>query len=106
MLGRRYVPVLKFKKGAFTMENTVEEMKDYSLIMKIMYKATERVIARGNGGKIDYENPSFRMQMASSVGGPMRGMMISGGIRGGVLPGMLEMANGHFLRGLWKMIAG
>lgn len=105
MLGRRYAPPV-LKKGSFTMENTVEEMKDYSLIMKIMYKATEHVIAKGNGGKIDYENPNFRMQMASSAGGPLRSMQISGGMKGGVLPGMLEMANGHFFRGLWRMIRG
>ena len=105
MLGRRYAPPV-LKKGSFTMENTVEEMKDYSLIMKIMYKATEHVIAKGNGGKIDYENPNFRMQMASSAGGPLRSMMISGGMKGGVLPGMLEMTNGHFFRGLWRMIRG
>ena len=105
MLGREYTPPV-LKKGSFTMENTVEEMKDYSLIMKIMYKATEHVIAKGNGGKIDYENPNFRMQMASSAGGPLRSMMISGGMKGGVLPGMLEMANGHFFRGLWRMIRG
>ena len=33
-------------------------------------------------------------------------VLISGGIQGGVLPGMLEMANGHFFRGIWKMISG
>lgn len=33
-------------------------------------------------------------------------MMISGGMKGGVMPGMLEMANGHFLRGLRRMIVG
>lgn len=104
-LERKYTPPV-LKKGSFTMENTVEEMKDYSLIMKIMYKATEHVIAKGNGGKIDYENPNFRMQMASSAGAPIRSMMISGGMKGGVLPGMLEMANGHFFRGLWRMIRG
>ena len=104
-LERKYTPPV-LKKGSFTMENTVEEMKDYSLIMKIMYKATEHVIAKGNGGKIDYENPNFRMQMASSAGGPLRSMMISGGVKGGVFPGMLEMANGHFFRGIWKMLKG
>lgn len=104
-LERKYTPPV-LKKGSFTMENTVEEMKGYSFIMKIMYKATERVIAKGNGGKVDYENPNFRMQMASSAGGPLRSMMISGGIKGGVFPGMLEMANGHFFRGIWKMIKG
>ena len=33
-------------------------------------------------------------------------MQISGGIKGGVLPGMLELANGHILRGLWRMLRG
>lgn len=105
MLGRTYTPPV-LKKGSFTMDNTVEEMKDYSLIMKIMFKAVEATVAKGYGGKKDYENPNFRMQMASSAGAPIRSMMISGGMKGGVLPGMLEMANGHFLRGLRRMIAG
>ena len=74
--------------------------------MKIMYKATERVIARGNGGKIDYENPNFRMQMVSSVGGPRRSMMISVSVKREVFPSMLEMANGYFFREIWKMITG
>lgn len=105
MLGRTYTPPV-LKKGSFTMDNTVMEMKDYSLIMKIMFRAVEATIAKGFGGKKDYENPEFRMLMNSSAGSPLRSMMISGGMKGGVLPGMLEMANGHFLRGIWKMITG
>lgn len=105
MLGRTYTPPV-LKKGSFTMDNTVMEMKDYSLIMRIMFRAVEATIAKGFGGKKDYENPEFRMLMNSSAGSPLRSMMISGGMKGGVLPGMLEMANGHFLRGIWKMITG
>ena len=105
MLGRTYMPPM-LKKGSFTMDNTVMEMKDYSLIMKIMFKAVEATIAKGFGGKKDYENPEFRMLINSSAGAPIRSMMISGGMKGGVLPGMLEMANGHFFRGLWRMIRG
>ena len=105
MLGRHYEPPV-LKKGSFTMDNTVMEMKDHSLIMKIMFKAVEATIAKGFGGKKDYENPEFRMLMNSSAGSPLRSMMISGGMKGGVLPGMLEMANGHFFRGIWKMITG
>ncbi len=105
MLGRHYtLPVLK--KGSFTMDNTVMEMKDYSLMMKIMFKAVEATIAKGFGGKKDYENPEFRMLMNSSAGSPLRSMMISGGMKDGVMPGMLEIANGHFFRGIWKMITG
>lgn len=105
MMGKPYVaPVLK--KGCFTMDNTVMEMKDYSLVMKIMFKATEMVIAKGCGGKADYKNPEFRMMINASAGGPLRGMQISGGVKGGVFPGLLEMANGHFFKGIWKMITG
>jgi beta-glucosidase len=105
MLGRKYIPPV-LKKGSFTMDNTVMEMKDYSLIMKIMFKAVEATIAKGFGGKKDYENPEFRMLMNSSAGSPLRSMQISGGMKGGVLPGMLEIANGHFFRGIRKMITG
>lgn len=105
LLGRRYAPPV-LKKGSFTMDNTVAEMRPHSLIMKIMCKATERVIAGGCGGKVDYENPQFRMYMASSVESPLRSMQISSGMRGGLFPGLLEMANGHFLRGLARMIRG
>ena len=105
MLGHSYIPPV-LKKGSFTMDNTVMEMKDHSLIMKIMFKAVEATIAKGYGGKKDYENPNFRMQLASSAGAPIRSMQISGGMKGGVLPGMLEMANGHFFRGIWRMIKG
>ena len=103
MMGAPYTPPV-LKKGSFTMDNTVMEMKDHSLVMKIMFKAVEATIAKGFGGKVDYENPEFRMLINSSAGGPMRSMMISGGMKGMLLPGMLDIANGHFFRGLWKMI--
>lgn len=92
-------------KGSYTMENTVEEMKERSLIMKIMYKVTERILLKGLGTN-DREDPEFRMMLRSSVGGPLRSMYISGGVQGGVFPGLLEMANGHFLKGIIRMIKG
>lgn len=105
MLGRKYTPS-PLRKGQFTMENTVMEMKDYSLVMKIMFKAVEATIAKGFDGKKDYEDPEFRMLMESSVGGPLRSMQISGGMKGGIFKGLLEMANGHFFKGICKMIRG
>jgi beta-glucosidase len=105
MLGKTFTPA-KLVKGQFTMENTVEEMRDYSLIMKIMYKAVAGTIAKGTGGKKDYSNPEFRMMLASSVGGPLRTLQINGGLKDGLLQGMLEMANGHVFRGIKKMLGG
>ena len=105
VIGRTYEEPVS-RKGSFTLENTVMGMKDHSLIMKIMYKAVENVIAKGCGGKKDYDDPEFRMMMESSAGGPLRSLMISGGIKGGVIPGVLEIANGRFFRGIAKMIKG
>lgn len=105
MLGRKYTPIT-LKKGQFTMDNTVIEMKDHSLILKIMHKAVEFTIARVFGGKVDYENPEFRMLMESSAGSPLRSMQVSSGIKGGLFQGVLEIANGHFFKGIGKMIRG
>lgn len=105
MLGRHYAPQTP-QKGSFTMDNTVEEMKDASLVMKLFYGAVENTIARSFGGKKDYENPEFRMLMASSAGSPLRSMQISSGMKDGLMQGLLEMANGHFLRGVLRMVRG
>ena len=103
LLGRKIVEE-PLKKGKFTMDNTVMEMKDYSFIMKIMYKAVEATVAKGFGGKVDYNNPEFRMMMCSAADASLTGMKISGGMNNYVLEGMLEIANGHLLNGILKML--
>lgn len=103
LIGREIVEV-PLKKGSFTMDNTVMEMKDYSLMMKIMYKAVEGTVAKGFGGKADYNNPEFRMMMCSAADASLTGMKISGGMNNHVLEGMLEMANGRYLNGILTMM--
>ena len=44
------------------------------------------------------------MMLSSSVGSPLRSMMISSGMKGSLFYGLLDMANGHFFRGLGKII--
>lgn len=61
---------------------------------------------QGFGGKKDYENPEFRMMMASSAGSPLRNMQICGGMKDGLMQALLEIANGHFLRGVGRMLRG
>ena len=94
----------KLIRGRFTMNNSVAELKDHSLIMKIMYKAVEKTIAKGFGGKADYSDPNFRMMMNAAAGSSLNAMKISGGMNNYVLEGMLEMANGHFFKGILLMI--
>jgi beta-glucosidase len=105
MLGRKYEPV-KLIKGQFTMDNSVAEMKEHSWIMKIIYKAVEKVISKGFDGKIDYNNPDFVMLMNSSAGSPFRTLQISSGIKGGLFKGVLEIANGNYIKGIMEIIKG
>ena len=103
LLGRKIVEK-HLKKGTFTMENTVMEMKNYAWIMKIMYIAVEATVAKGFGGKKDYNDPAFRMMMTSAADCSLTGMKISGAMNNHVLEGMLVMANGHFIKGILTMM--
>ena len=104
MIGYSYT-CKQHHKGEFTMEDTVEEMKNESFVMKLMYNASAMVIKKGVGGKITEDNEAdYRMMLSSSVGSPLRSMMISSGMKSGLFYGLLDMANGHFFRGLGKII--
>ncbi len=105
MLGRKYVQELPVK-GQFTMDNSIAQMKDQSLLMKLGYHCVVWFLTRRYGVKKTDPHPEFRMMLACSVGAPLRSLQISGGIRGGLFRGLLHMANGHFFRGLRTMITG
>lgn len=92
------------EKGKFTMENTVMEMKDYSLAMKLMFKAVEANVVKGYGGKKDYNDATFRMMVYFAADCSLSGMKICGGMKNHVLEGMLQIANGHPLQGLKEML--
>lgn len=93
-------------KGEYTMENTILEMKNHSFVMKIMHKAVEGVIAKGFDGKKDYNNPNFKMMMASASDCSLSSSQINGAMKDGLMQGLVEMANGHFLRGIVRIIKG
>ena len=98
----------EIRKGNFSMEMSPMEMKDQSLLMKILFKVVERTIAKEFGGKPDYSNPSFRMMLMSGADAPLRAVVLSSG---GKFPakaaeGLVELANGHFFSGVRKLIRG
>ena len=106
MLGHKVIPAAKHVRGQFTMEDSVEDMRGSSFVMKILYKVMENELSKRYGDKKDYSDPVFRMMMESTARGPLRSMQINGGLRDGILQGMVEMANGHPLRGIVRMIRG
>lgn len=105
LLGHKYEPKTPVK-GQFTMENTVLEMRDKSFIMKMMFKGVESAVAKGFGGVKDYNNPDFKMMMAAAADCSLTSSQINGQMKDGIMQGMVTMTNGHFIKGLIKMIRG
>lgn len=103
LLGHK-ITTPQLKKGSFTLDNTVMEMKDYSIIARIIYKAVERTVAKGFNGKADYSNPDFRMLMYSASDASISAMIINSGMRNHMLEGMLKLINGHFFKGLYLLL--
>lgn len=103
MLLHRKITERALKKGAYTKENTVLEMKETSFIMRMIYRGAEFVLAKKYGGKDD-SNPEFKMMMIMSMDCSLRGMCVNSGISWKYLEGLLLMANGHFFRGLKRML--
>ena len=94
------------RKGQFTLDSTCMEMKDSSPVMKLQYKVTEAIIAKGHGGKKDYSDPAFKMMMVCATDCPLRAMVTSAGgrVTDEMVQGLLEMANGHPARGVRTML--
>ncbi|MBQ7579993.1 MAG: glycoside hydrolase family 3 protein [Clostridia bacterium] len=102
-MGRKYVPV-EAKKGSFTMDNTIGEMKDDSVLIKMIYKIAEIVIARQCGGKKDYDDPEYFMMMSAVDGCPLRSTEIACALKGNVAHALLDFANGHAFNGIKKLL--
>ena len=95
MLGRKYVPYTP-EKGKFTKNDTLMELKDHSLVMRVMYwNVKKRISKQAKPG-----TPEHRMHLESSVGAPIRNMQISGGVKEGFIKGLLAVANGKLFHGL------
>lgn len=105
-MGHSVAIVPEAKKGQFTLDNSCLEMKDSSLIMKIQYKIMENIIAKSFGGKKDYSDPAFKMVMVCAVDCPLRAVVINAGgtMSDSLAQGLLEMANGHYIRGIKAML--
>ena len=102
ILGREIVEK-PLKKGEFTMENSVLEMKDDSLIMKLMYKIVKMVVSSGFKGKNLEEDSTFKMMFSSAVDCSLNGMKNNVQMDNHLLEGLLMMANGKYVKGIKEM---
>ena len=105
MLGRAHVP-REARKGDFTLDNSLMEMREESRLMGVICGVISRFILWKCGGRKAADSPEARMLLASSVEAPLRCVQISSGISGGWFQGLVDMANGHFFRGVGRMLRG
>ena len=106
LMGHPVVVIPEPKKGQFNMDSTCMEMKDHSFMMKIQYKVTEGIVAKGFGGKKDMNDPSYRMMLTCATDCPMRSVVISSGgmMSESLARGMLHMANGRYIKGILAIL--
>lgn len=105
LFGGPIQPEPEIRRGNFTMEMSCMEMKDFSPVMNSMFKSTEKTIAQGFGGKVDYSDPTFKMMVMSGADSPLRAMVISSGgaLPANVAEGMVALANGKPIAGLQSL---
>jgi beta-glucosidase len=101
-----YEDMAPVRKGTYNMENSVLEMKDASLLCRLIFKGMEKAVAKIAGGKVDYNNPQFRMLMTASADNPMKTNMLFSPdtMTAPFVHFILDSANGHFWRGLFTFL--
>ncbi|MAT98649.1 MAG: glycosyl hydrolase [Anaerolineaceae bacterium] len=100
LLGRKIVPIAKPRKGNYTVASTFSDMQD-SFIVRQVINGIERTIAKDFGGA-DYENPSFKMIMSSTLNTPLKNLhqLSPGQMSKQTINGIVHLANGKLLRGI------
>lgn len=93
------------ERGRFTMDSTCVEMREHSLVMRLYDHISRRLVRRVCGVR-DPADSGLQMMENDAVNCPLRAVVINTGgrVSEGVARGLLEMANGHFFRGLGTML--
>lgn len=92
LLGYKYVSREK-TVGEFDMDSSIMEMMPYSKTMAKLNRIIELVMARTNGGSVNYDNPEFKMMMLSAADSAIRNISISTGISEKIIETLVKRAN-------------
>lgn len=100
LLGRKLILPQRPKKGEYTLDCSLLDMRD-AFVIKIMIKMTERNIAKGFG-EVNYKNIHFKMLMETSCNTPLKNMLLLSpdSMPLHVAAGLVQMANGQYLKGI------
>lgn len=94
-----YVP----EKGDFSMDSTLVEMKDSSLIARLIYRGIEKTLRRSCGPE-GQKDGSYAMLLVSATDTPLRNMQMCSGIKSNVMTALMHFANGSFFRGILSLL--
>lgn len=106
LMGQKIPDYTEPRKGSFTMDSTYAEMKDDSLVIRIQYLVIKSIISRPyKKEERTMDNPAYRMILTAATDCPLRASVISsnGAMTDTTARMVLEMANGHFFRGLKEL---
>lgn len=81
------------KVGEFDLDSTIMEMAPYSKTMRGLKRIIELLMARSNGGSVNYDNPEFKMMVLSAADSAIRNIAICGGVGEKVIELLLKRAN-------------
>ncbi len=94
-------------RGEYTMDNSCYEMMKDSLVMRLQYLFTKAYISKPfKKEERTMDNPAYHLILTAATDCPMRSLVINsnGVMSESLAEGLLEMANGHYLKGIRKMI--
>lgn len=92
LIGFKYESEQK-RVGEFDFDSTIMEMAPHSKTMRTLKRIIELVMARSNGGSINYDNPEFKMMVMSACDCAIRNIAICGGVGEKLIELLLKRAN-------------
>ena len=101
MLGRPAAEQ-RTRKGSYTMDSTLDEMREDSLAAKLLSKGLEASLAKLSGAEPG--SPEYRMTLSSTLDAPLRTLKIFMAKDSAALDAVLELSNGHAIRALRKLL--
>jgi beta-glucosidase len=106
LLGHTIEPMHSPQKGEYTIFSSLQDMQTNPII-RIMKKVVEGTVAKGYGGA-DYFNPNFKGIIETTANNPLRSLVTSsnGALRLNVAQGLVDLANGHLIKGLKSFFSG
>ncbi len=90
------------RRGVFTMDNTMLEMKAHSLTVRLLAKLAVHLVGKSYRGARDGTDPQYKMMLVSVLDCPLRAAVIcgEGRMKERYARAVVHMANGHPLRAL------